>query len=100
MRKLKTVLHGTPSSPGMSQLGHAPGSKVKVQGPKKHHDSHGPNASVPAKGNAAVNSQEHWEMAYNSEPSKDTVKRIGSEFDARRAKERMTTHVKVNEMDH
>ncbi len=100
MRKLKTVLHGTPSSPGMSQLGHSPGSKVKLQGPKKHHDNHGSDASVPGKGNADVNRGEHWEMPYNSDPSKDTVKRTGSEFDARPGRSRMTTHVKVNECDH
>lgn len=100
MRKLKTVLHGTPDAAGTSQLGYAPGSKVKLQGPKRHHDDHGPNASVPAKGGGQIPSSEHWEKVYNSDPSKDTVKRLGSEFDARPARGRMTTHVKVNECDH
>ena len=46
------------------------------------------------------NPSEHWEQHYNSDPRKDTVKRIGAEFDARPSKSRMTTHVKVNECDH
>jgi hypothetical protein len=98
MRKLKTQIHGVPA--GQAPLGHAPGAKIKLEGPKRHHDNHGPNASVPAKGNSRIPSEEHWEMQYKSDPSKDTVKRMGSEFDARPSRSRMTTHVKVNECDH
>jgi hypothetical protein len=100
MRKLKTYIHGTPNAAGKSQLGHAPGSKVKLQGLKRHHDDHGPNASVPGKGGGQVPSQEHWEKTFRTTPDKDTPRRMGSEFDPRQAKNRMTTHVKVNECDH
>lgn len=87
-------------SPGMAPLGHPPLSKVKLEGPKKHHDDHGPNASVPAKGEARAIPGEHWEKLYNPCPYKDTNKVKGSDFNPKRSNERVVTYNKVNQEDH
>lgn len=85
--------------PGKNQLGHDPFSKVKLEGPKKHHDDHGKEASYPAKGKPV--SGEHWEMKYSTNaPSGDMIGMAGSDFNAKCAKDRKTTHLKVNETDH
>ena len=49
-------------SPGKAPLGHGPFSEVSLEGPKKHHDDHGSNASVPAKGEGRAIPGDHWEM--------------------------------------
>lgn len=43
--------------------------------------------------------KQHWEFHYSNEPQKDTKKRIGAEFSAHRPKDRMNSHVRVNETD-
>lgn len=88
-------------SPGMAPLGHPPLSKVKLEGPKKHHDDHGSDASVPAKGNARAIPGEHWEKQYSQwEASKNMYLTKGSDFIAKQPQDRKTTHLKVNETDH
>lgn len=71
----------------------------KLEGPKKHHDKHGMNASVPGKGKSAPG--EHWEMKYSTcNPGKDMEHTKGSAFAPKQGKNRMTAHNKVNETDH
>lgn len=90
-----------PKNPGKDALGHGPFSKVKLEGPKKHHDDHGPNASVPAKGNKPAIPKEHWEIHYPpSEASQNMYLTKGSDFIPKRPKDRKTTHLKINETDH
>lgn len=85
-------------SPGMDPLGHKPFSKIKS--PKVHHDDHGPNASVPAKGNARAIPGEHWEMGYNMHEGSPNMKATsGDDFLPKRPRDRKTTHLKVNETD-
>ncbi len=87
--------------PGMEPLGHSPFSKVKLEGPKKHHDDHGSNASVPAKGNARAIPGEHWERPYDlCAPSKNMYLTEGADFAPKKSDERKTTYLKVNREDH
>lgn len=86
--------------PGMSQLGHPPFSNVKLEGPKVHHDDHGPNASVPKKGDGRAIPNEHWEVQYDPTVHKDSRTTRGSEFSPKRSSDRMTTYVKTNKEDH
>jgi hypothetical protein len=88
-------------SPGFNPLGHKPFDKVKLEGPKTHHDDHGPNASVPAKGSARAIPNEHWERSYNlCAPSRNMELTSGSDFVAKNPSDRKTTHLKVNREDH
>jgi len=88
-------------SPGLDPLGHNPFSKVKLEGPKVHHDDHGPNASVSGKGNTRAIPGQHWEKHYSlSQPSKNMVDTSGSDFCAKNPSDRKTTHLKVNREDH
>ena len=87
--------------PGMAPLGHSPFSKVKLEGPKRHHDDHGPNASVPAKKNVRAIPAEHWERHYSlCEPSQLMKETGGSDFVAKNPSDRGTTYKKVNREDH
>lgn len=73
----------------------------KLEGPKKHHDNHGPNASVPAKGNIRAIPGQHWEKHYDlNAPSKNMYATEGSDFSPKRSDERKTTYLKVNREDH
>ena len=44
--------------------------------------------------------KDHWEKKYNPNFLKDDNKKLGSEFNPRQSKTRMTTYTKVNETDH
>jgi len=62
----------------------------------KHHDDHGPDASVPGSGPSAPKA--HWERRYNPGPAgKNTP---AGAFEPKRSKDRPSTHNKVNECDH
>lgn len=88
-------------SPGIDPMGHPPFSKVKLEGPKVHHDDHGNNASVPAKGNKRAIPNEHWEKHYDlNAPSKNMEFVKGSDFCPKISDERKTTYLKVNKEDH
>lgn len=70
-----------------------------LEGPKKHHDKHGIDASVPGKGCPIP--KEHWEVHYNTnEPSHNMYYTEGSDFNPKRSSERKTTYTKVNKEDH
>ena len=89
------------AKPGIAHLGHSPKSKVKLEGPKVHHDDHGKHDSVPGKGNKNVSSGEHWEMKYNvTAPSRNMIDVEGSDFNPKVSTLRKTTHLKVNREDH
>lgn len=87
-------------NPGQDPLGHPPFSKVKLEGPKKHHDYHGDSASVPAKGDARAIPGEHWEKRYSSNFVHDEKGLAGSDWNPKLAKNRTCTHTKVNDEDH
>lgn len=85
-------------SPGINPLGHSPFGHEKLEGPKKHHDNHGKDASVPSNKHIPG---EHWEKRYDAtDPSRNMVDTEGSDFNPKCAKDRKTTHIKVNETDH
>ena len=90
----------------MAKVGHQDGwdSRVKLEGPKKHHDNHGMNASNPGeskKDNKNPAGSGHWEKHYSvNEPSKNMKDTEGSDFNPKRGRDRKTTHLKVNECDH
>lgn len=91
----------TKSSAGTSPLGHAPLSKVKLEGPKKHHDSHGMDASRPMKGSGSAIPSGHWEKHYSiNEPSKNMKATEGSDFSPKCPSDRKTVYLKVNREDH
>lgn len=82
---------------------HAWDSKVKLEGPKMHHDNHGVDASNPAVGKSGGTPAPsgHWEKHYPvNEPSANMRATQGADFNPKRGKERKTTHLKVNETDH
>lgn len=80
-------------------LGNKPMSKVKLEGPKVHHDDHGRDASYPARGKTAPSN--HWEKQYDpGAPSGSMIGMCGADFNAKRGRDRKTTHLKVNEVDH
>lgn len=75
--------------------------KEKLEGPKKHHNPHGKDASVPAKGERRAIPNEHWERSYDlCAPSKNMELTKGSDFVAKNPTDRKTTHLKVNKEDH
>lgn len=84
--------------PGQAPLGHSPGSKVKLEGPKVHHDFHGNDASVPGKGKKNAVPSGHWEKQYSMHSMSTNAP--GNEMNPKCAKIRPSTHVKVNETDH
>jgi hypothetical protein len=85
-------------SPGTDPLGHSPMSKVKLEGPKVRHDDHGKDASFPSHKHIPG---EHWELRYNATgPSQNMIDTEGADFNPKCAKDRKTTHIKVNETDH
>ena len=89
------------SNPGTSQLGHPPFSNVKLEGPKKHHDFHGNDASVPARDDKRIPHGEHWEKTYDATGASATMNRNGgADFNPKRGQDRATTHIKVNREDH
>lgn len=87
-------------SPGKAPLGHSPFGKEKLEGPKIHHDNHGMDASVPAKGSKKAVPGEHWEREYHDTVHKDRANTRGVEFSPIQASKRMTTYNKINECDH
>lgn len=85
----------------MAPLGHRPSSKVKLEGPKKAHDDHGINASVPMKKSGNAVPRDHWEKQYSSwEASPNMYATEGADFIAKNPSDRKTTHLKVNREDH
>lgn len=85
-------------SPGTNPLGHSPFGHEKLEGPKIRHDFHGSDASVPGRGRIPG---EHWEMLYDATgPSRNMVATEGADFNPKCARDRKTTHIKVNETDH
>jgi len=87
--------------PGMAENGYKPSSKVNLEGPKKHHDDHGPNASVPGKGDGRATPKDHWEMHYDvNAPSKDLCRNEGNSFNPISGSKRESTQKKVNAEDH
>jgi hypothetical protein len=85
-------------SPGLASLGWGPGGKENLEGPKMHHDNHGPDASVPGKGNKPVNCCEAWEQHYKYDPTAGNTP--AGAFLPKRSKDRPQPHTKVNECDH
>lgn len=84
--------------PGIAPLGHNPFGKEKLEGPKKHHDFHGTDASRP--GNKHVPG-EHWERSYDAtDPSRNMKLTEGADFNPKCAQDRKTTYIKVNKEDH
>lgn len=88
-------------SPGQSQLGHMPMSKVRLEGPKMHHDNHGSKDSVPMKGSAQAVPNQHWERGYDAyDPSRNMILTEGADFNPKCPSDRKTTYIKVNKEDH
>jgi hypothetical protein len=88
-------------SAGIAPLGHSPFGKEKLEGQKKHHDDHGPDDSVPAKGEGRAIPGEHWEKLYDlNAPSRNMYLTEGADFAPKRSDERKTTYLKVNREDH
>lgn len=88
-------------NPGTNQLGHSPFGHEKLEGPKKHHDFHGNDDSVPGKGNKMAIPGEHWERTYDAtDPSRNMYLTEGSDFNPKCSDQRKTTHIKVNREDH
>lgn len=68
---------------------------------KRHHDNHGKDASVPAKGSHDIAPKLHWEKHYSlSKPSRNMELTEGADFAPKRSDERKTTYTKVNKEDH
>lgn len=67
----------------------------RLEGPKKHHDKHGMDASVP---DGKMLPKEHWEMHYSPGPAGRGTP--AGAFMPKQAKDRPCTHNKVNEADH
>ena len=89
------------SKPGTAPLGHSAFGKEKLEGPKKQHDDHGMDASVPGKGSGEAVPSGHWEKHYSlCDPSRNMKVTEGSDFNAKRSSERKTTHRMVNKEDH
>ena len=73
----------------------------KLEGPKKHHNYHGDDASRPMRGNGPAVPPQHWEKQYDLCGSPENMKMTqGSDFNAKKSKDRNTTYIKVNETDH
>jgi hypothetical protein len=88
-------------SAGVAPLGHEPFSKVKLEGPRRHHDYHGDKASVPGKGEGMAVPNKHYEIHYNMhKPSENMVLTEGADFVPKCPQDRKTTHLKVNKTDH
>jgi hypothetical protein len=90
----------TKKSPGMSQLGHSPFGREKLEGPKRHHDDHGKSDSVPGKGSGMAIPGGHWEKHYKMSDVRDTKEVAGCEWNPKVANTRTCTHTKVNREDH
>lgn len=67
----------------------------KLEGPKKHHDAHGKDASVPGKKPIP---KEHWEMHYDLCKSHSNTP--ASAFLPKRSKDRPQPYEKINPEDH
>lgn len=90
--------HKKSQGAGVRPLGHSPFSKVKLEGPKKHHDFHGMTDSVP---DGKHIPQEHWERSYDATDASRNMHIIeGDAFNPKCPKDRKTTYIKVNETDH
>lgn len=79
-------------------------SNVKLEGPRKHHNDHGVDASNPAASKAGDKNPAgsgHWEMPYSTCAASENMRlTAGDDFIAKRGRDRKTTHLKVNETDH
>jgi hypothetical protein len=64
---------------------------------QKHHDNHGPDASVPGKGSSTP--KKHWEIRYSVSKGDQKPDPLHA-FDPKCAKDRPTMHNKVNSTDH
>lgn len=85
-------------SAGKAPLGYSPMLKERLEGPKKHHDNHGMNDSVPGK--HAI-SEDHWERSYNATNASKNMHRVeGADFAPKCPGDRKTTYIKVNREDH
>ena len=84
----------------MDPLGHSPMAHVKLEGFKKKHDDHGPDASRPEKGEKRAIPNDHWEMHYSSCVYRNDDAHRGESFSPRPGGDRPTTYVKVNKEDH
>lgn len=72
---------------------------LPLEGPHKHHDAHGKDASYPAKGKPTPTG--HWEKHYSlSRPSENMYATEGADFSPKRSDDRKTTYKKVNREDH
>lgn len=90
-----------PNSPGIAPLGYSPFGKEKLEGPKMHHDNHGPKDSVPGKGKGPAVPGEHWERHYDATDASRNMHLVeGSDFNPKCSDNRKTTHIKVNREDH
>lgn len=88
-------------SPGLAPLGHSPGSKVNLEGPKVHHDNHGSKDSVPGKGSKSAIHGEAWERHYDATGASKNMHAVeGADFVPKCSSERKTTYIKVNREDH
>lgn len=83
---------------GVNPLGHSPFGHEKLEGPKRHHDFHGSDDSVPGKGKGMSVPPQHWEKQYKDSPYQKITP--ASAFLPHCAKDRPTPHLKVNECDH
>lgn len=89
------------SGPGTNPLGHSPFGHEKLEGPKKHHDWHGNDASRPGSDKKPPVPREHWEVQYDgTSPSENMILVQGAAFNPKRSNVRKTTYIKVNEADH
>lgn len=80
-------------------MGHPAMSKVKLEGPKKNNDYHGPDASVAKRGDGPAVPNEAWERQYDPTPYMDTRTTRGFEFNPMKSDHRMTTYIKTNKCD-
>lgn len=88
-------------SAGLAPLGHQPMSKVKLEGPKRKHDNHGKDDSVPGKGYGCAVPQEHWERKYDATDASKNMHYVeGDDFNPKCSQDRKTTYIKVNREDH
>ncbi len=83
--------------PGIRPLGNSPFGKEKLESHKKHHDDHGMDDSVPAKGSKRAVPGQAWEKQYDMQQPRD---RPEAKFDPRQAKVRNKMYNKTNDTDH
>lgn len=85
-------------SPGIDPDGHPAMAKVKLEGPKKHHDNHGKDASVPCRYDEPITPKMPFTKMYSL--NRVHTNAPGNEMNPKRGRDRPSTHTKVNETDH